>query len=30
LLLDKRDLDSKKDDDFEKHYAFKNEKLFNE
>jgi hypothetical protein len=30
LLLDKTNLDSKKDDDFEKHHAFKNEELFNE
>jgi hypothetical protein len=30
LFLDKRDLDSKQNDDFEKHHAFKNEELFNE
>jgi hypothetical protein len=30
LLLDKRNLDSKKNDDSEKHHAFENEKLFNE
>jgi hypothetical protein len=30
LLLDRRDLDSKKDDDSEKLHAFKNEELFNE
>jgi hypothetical protein len=30
LLLDKRDLDSRRNDDLEKHHAFKNEELFNE
>jgi hypothetical protein len=30
LLLDRKNLDSKKDDDFEKHHAFKDEELFNE
>jgi hypothetical protein len=30
LLLDKRDLDSRRNDDSEKHHASENEKLFNE
>jgi hypothetical protein len=30
LLLDKRNLDSKRNDDFEKHHASEDEKLFNE
>jgi hypothetical protein len=30
MLLDKRNLDSKKDDDSEKHHASENEKLFSE
>ncbi len=30
LFLDKRDLDLRKNDDFKKHHAFENEKLFNE
>jgi hypothetical protein len=30
LLLDRRDLDSKEDNDSEKHHASEDEKLFNE
>jgi hypothetical protein len=30
LLFDKKNFDLKKDDDFEKHHAFKNEKFFDE